>query len=434
MNPTMHTPTIARWLLIFCGLTATMGFLADQSDDYISTLTLNATPTQVGLLNAIGSLGFFLAIPLAKLVTTFGRTTTCLITYGTIIVGTLTNFTLWHTGHLRVEYLAITAILFVIATVTTDTALDTWWPTAVGLDHADRYFATTQTLNLTISAAGPALLGLALTYVPPGALLSVIACLAALSSATLWRAQHTINTTNPATDDAPAADQPADDQPADDTPAAGSTPTTNATATTQTPWQLITRTPTVLLATIASALTNASYAYLYGFEFFLLSRIIELPTTTIGLILSAQAITGATASWAYQRISTPNRHQTLLLGTTTTLAATSIGIWATATDLATHWPWFVATCLIYHMTLSWLRVLNYALTIRLIAEPIRIKVHGIRATIAMALVPISVLGAATCAEHYGFATTTKTWAIIVLLTALGSGALRLVATRTAPQT
>lgn len=414
---------IAWLLLVFSGLSATLGFFADQGDDYISVLTLGANPTQLGLLNAIGGLGFLVAIPLGNVVARFGRPATLLVTYGLIIAGTTTQYLLWLSGHLRVEYLYLTAVIFVVAGIVKDLALDTWWPSAVGVDRAGQYFAKAQTIDLAISAAGPLLVGATLMVLPPTALLLATATVAVASSVVLWRAHHAVisSQASVAVRSAEPGTNATDEE--------SEPPTPPAVTSTKSAWGLMWHNKTVLLSTCAAALSNAGYAFCYGFEFFLLSKVIGLEPFSIGVILSGQALAGVLASWWFDQYGTETRHHALLVVTIAALVLVSAAAWFAASNLSALWVVLVPALVVYHAALSWLRVLSYAMTVRLISEPIRIAVQGVRMTIAMALVPASVLAAASCADYFGFSVVTKIWAIIVLLTALGSGALRVVASR-----
>lgn len=125
MRPDDDRARPVRRVLVVTLLASLITFFTSESDDYVSVFLLESSALGLGLLNAVGALGFLAAILIAGFVDRVGRKRAIIIACAVAIVASGLNTALWLTGFLTLVALICAAVIFVLFTVTLQTALET---------------------------------------------------------------------------------------------------------------------------------------------------------------------------------------------------------------------------------------------------------------------------------------------------------------------
>lgn len=350
-------------------LAATAQFTAAQGDDFVGVFSAGLSPFQLGLLNALGGCGFFLSVPLAKVIHTWGRTIAVVSLFGASTTIALVNYALWVNGLLTLLPLLVGSLVFVLAKVSFDLAIDTWWPQLVGTDRAGAMFARASAVSSAVPLVGPLAIGGLATIAPAAVILLVAAffCAAVALTSYLLRGHDgkTVEEQN--------------------------TPLGEKPLSTWSSFRFIVQHRVIAAATCASAVSNASYAFLYGFEFYYLAQVASLSPLWIGAIFAGQQglsmVTSAVVGTVGERWS-PVTH--LIFATTVLLSSAAFAGFAAA-DIEARWWAVLAATLLFTPGFTLVGLVNYSATVALIPEHERVLVQGARVSLVMGLVPVALV-------------------------------------------
>lgn len=394
--------TIVPMAFTLVVLAAAAQFTAAQGDDFVGVFSAGLSPFQLGLLNAIGGCGFFLSVPLANLIHSCGRKTAVVSLFGASSTIALVNYSLWVNGLLTLLPLLVGSLVFVMAKVSFDLAVDTWWPQLVGTEKAGAMFARANAASSAIPLVGPLAIGGLATIAPAAAILLVAAffCAAVALTSYLLRDDEEKTTGLP------------DEKTHQDTSSIWSS------------FRFIVQHRVIAAATCASAVSNASYAFLYGFEFYYLAQVAGLSPLWIGAIFAGQQglsmVTSAVVGTVGERWS-PVTH--LVFATTVLLSSAAFAGFASA-DIEARWWAVLAATLLFTPGFTLVGLVNYSATVALIPERERVLVQGARVSLVMGLVPVALLASAWLAENVGFGVAVGVWAVLLVVTTVLSNALR----------
>ncbi|GAA1134692.1 MFS transporter [Ornithinicoccus hortensis] len=254
---------------------------ADLGTDIIAVTVLGASATQMGLLNALGTVAFLvLGIPVGVLVDR-SPTVRTLLAAGLTRAGLLSTVVLaWWVGGLTLLHLYAVALLAGVCSVVTETTQTALAPRLVGPERVGPLVARMQSAETVVGLVAPAAAGALAAAAGAGPLLGVAVAVTVCSVVVLGMSRRP----------RPGGADTGDD---------GATPAgalRRLFSEAGEGWRALVRDAVLLRLTLAAMLVNLGLAIWSAVEVLVVLRTLGLGAEVLGLIVSAGALGGLLGS------------------------------------------------------------------------------------------------------------------------------------------
>lgn len=385
-----------RPLVLSNALDAAGRTTADLATDVLAVAVLGATATQMGVLNALGTLAFLvLGIPVGVLVDR-SPLVRLLLGAGLLRAALLGSLVLaWWLDGLTLVHLYAVAALAGTAAVVVETAQTAIAPRVAGPAGVSRLVAAMQSAESVISLAVPAAAGTLVALTGAGPVLAVAAGLTALAALVLLRLRLS---------PAPGRDRGQE-------PGPGGALHRFLREARQ-GWTTLRGRPTLWRLTLASMLVNLGLAVHSAVEVVLVLRELGLGATVLGLLVSAGGVGGLLGSAVAVPLGARWGAVTLVRGAVLLLAPTAALTLVALLDRDGATAWLLAGSFLWGVVIVLYNVLVAGLAAEL--TPVRLmgRVSATRRTLTMGIVPVGGIAGGLLADQAGLVATVSVWILL----------------------
>lgn len=420
-DPAPHTPGPSpsrrgRPLLISNSLDAAGRQGADLATDVLAVTVLGATATQMGLLNALGTLAFLiLGIPVGVWVDR-SPTVRLLLASGLVRAALLGSLVLaWWLEALTLFHLYAVAVLAGTAALVVETTQTAIVPRVVGAAGVSGLVSRLQSAESVISLVVPALAGLLVALTGAGPVLAVAAGLTAFAALAVLRlrvppseAVDSARVANPGEVANPSEDAGSDQ------PLRGLRRFLHEAGE---GWSTLRERPALWRLTLGSMLVNLGLAVHAAVEVVLVLRELGLGATVLGLLVSAGGVGGLLGSLIAVPLGDRLGVQRVLRACMLCLAPVAGLTLLALLDQDRATVWLLLGSFAWGVVMVAYNVLLAGLAAQLTPTELMGRVSSTRRTLTMGIVPLGGLAGGLLADQWGVATTISTW---IVLNALGA--------------
>ena len=417
--PASPSPTRrGRPLLLSNSLDAAGRQGADLATDVLAVVVLGATATQMGLLNALGTLAFLvLGIPVGVFVDR-SPTVRLLLASGLVRSLLLASLVLaWWLDSLTLAHLYAVAVLAGTAALVVETTQTAIVPRVVGTAGVSALVSRLQSAESVISLVVPAAAGVLVALTGAGPVLALAAALTALGALAVLRLQVERVDPEPAASVGAVASAPP--TPCEERGGAAE-PLTGLSRFLHEAgegWSTLRSRRSLWRLTLGSMLVNLGLAVHASVEVVLVLRELDLGAPVLGLLVSAGGVGGLLGSLVAvplaDRLGVQRVLRTCMLCLAPVAALTLLAL--LDRDRATLW--LLLGSFGWGVVMVAYNVLLAGVAAQLTPTALMGRVSSARRTLTMGIVPIGGIAGGLLADQAGVAATISTW---VVLNALGA--------------
>lgn len=402
-TPDSHDPSqrTGSPLVLSNALDAAGRTTADLATDVLAVAVLGATATQMGVLNALGTLAFLvLGIPVGVLVDR-SPSVRLLLGSGLLRAGLLGSLVLaWWLDGLTLLHLYAVAALAGTAAVVVETAQTAVAVRVVGTAGVSRLVASMQSAESVISLAVPAAAGTLVALVGAGPVLAVAAGLTTLAALVVLRLR--------------VATVPERDTGQEPGPGGA---LRRFLREGRLGWTTLRGRPMLWRLTLGSMLVNLGLAVHSAVEVVLVLRELGLGATVLGLLVSAGGVGGLLGSAVAVRLGARWGATTVLRGAVLALAPTAALTLMALLDRDRATIWLLAGSFMWGVAIVIYNVLVAGRAAELTPSGLMGRVSATRRTLTMGIVPVGGIAGGLLADQAGLVTTVSVW---ILLNGVGA--------------
>lgn len=387
----------------------------------LAVTLLGFTTTQVGLLGALGTVAFLVAVPIGVVVDRVGaaRVLVSVLLLKVAIVASALILLRYH--HLALPAVMMLAGLIGVSTVATENAQTAIVPSlAQETQQITRVVASMASVDRMAAIATPAAVGLLIgTWggLPVLGIATALSAVAALTAARLWRASVAARQGNVPT---PPAGHDTAPEVRSDPPVSGSRVKgiTGRLARLTHGFTVLFSTPALLGIVLLSASSNIGLALSDSVATVLILRTLDLGAAFFGLLGTIAAVAAFASSFVAPRIvdRIDLRHLFAIGGTVQALAA-CLPLCALVIPYFAR-PLLVAFEVLWALTLSTTNVAGRAFTATAVPQESLGRTSAAAATLTMGIVPIAAIGGGALADTVGMIVPFILWPVLTAVATL----------------
>ncbi|HLR27830.1 MAG TPA: MFS transporter [Ruania sp.] len=377
---------------------------ADFTIDVIAVTTLSASATEMGVLNALGTLAFLIfGIPIGVLVDRMPHVRTIFMS-GLLRCGVLSTVVLaWSLEALTIPHVYGAAFVAGTASVFTETAQTAITPHIAGKDAVSSIISTMRSAESAIGLVVPAAAGTTIALIGAGPLLAIAAAFSVLAALIILK-QNTAEI-------AESGEQKVV------TNARNPNSFIRFFREAREGWATLKRTRVLWRLTVCALLMNFGLAVHSAIEVILVLRTLGLDESVLGLIVSSGALGGFAGSLIALPLTKIFSQRKVLQIAAWILPAAAMLTFIALIDLSRAVGWLLAGALCWGVLIVIFNILIAGLTAESIPTKFMGRVSASRRTLTMGIVPIGSIAGGLLGDLIAISVAVVAWISLTLIAA-----------------